>query len=417
MPDTDAPQAAAPTLARFAIPEWPPPVCEARPTEDRIRSDAQSGAGDNCVVYDRETIDTLDTRAVNNLTPPQLAYAAAMVKDGVRHYISNAPEDMTYGLIVHRGCALPFTVTDKAETVFPVSPKTCWVDYARLLYRKSDGRVRAPASDFVLGAIGRAARFERLITLNNWWLTNNPTPRFSRENMRAFIDYFTAAYPGHMIVVKSIPESDPTDVAPILRDQGFDFVKFRFMHFRSPQSPRTKNFRADQNLLRKTKLKTYYANRLTQLQAGECERLYQSLYIEKHTQMNTALNRRWMDLCCNSGFLDFFMIEDEGAIRGFVVSYEDALGVNVGTCGYDLAAPKKAGLYRMLVASTLRKGEAEGLTVNLSTSVPRFKHLRGCHRVIEYEAVYTRHLSPATRILMRGFAGVYNNCLKKMRCA
>ena len=422
MPDTDAPQALNtipewPTLAPYTIPEWPPPPRDCRSPNGRIWSDAPTAARKKCIVYDRETIDTLDPEAIGNLTPPQLAYVSAMIKDGVHHYISNVPDDVEYALICYKGCALPFTVSRKQETVFPVSPKTCWIDYARLLYRKSDGRAPAPFSNFLLGAIGKVARFERLITLNNWWLTNNPTPRFSREHIRVFVDYFTSAYPDYMIVVKSLPETDPTKVLPILRDEGFDFVKFRFMHFRVPEAKRTKNFRADQNLLKKMPLQTYYASRITASQAAECERLYQSLYIGKHTEMNTQLNRNWMELCCNTGFLDFFMIENGGSTKGLVVSYGDPIGINVGTCGYDLGEPKKTGLYRILVASTLLKGEAEGKTVNLSTSVPRFKELRGTHRVIEYEAVYTKHLSPLTCGLMKAFAWGYNNCLDKMRCA
>lgn len=377
----------------------------------------QGSVASDCAVYGPDTIGELDAKTVRNLTAAQLAYLTAMIRNGVAHYISNAPRDVEYGLVRHGECALPFTVSHRQQTVFPVSPKTCWIDYARLLYRNSDGRVRAPVANAALGVIGKAARFERLVTLNNWWLTNNPTPVFGKRDIRVFIEYFRDAYPGYIIVLKSAPESDPTGVIDILRGEGFDLVKFRYMHFRDPRARRTKNFRADQNLLAKTALRTRYAEHLTATEAARCAELYRRLYIDKHTAMNTALNARWMELACNSGFLDFFVMEDGGRIMAMIHSYDDPVGVNVGVCGYDLDEPQRTGLYRMLIASALRKGAAEAKTVNLSTSVPRFKALRGARRVVEYEAVYARHLGPGTQGLIKAFASIYNRGFDKMRCA
>lgn len=261
----------------------------------------------------------------------------------------------------------------------------------------------------LLGIARRFMRFEKTVTLNNWHLTNNPTPVFSLAHLRAFTAHLAALYPEHLIVLKSLPETDPTGVVGSVTATGYSLVKFRFMHFRDPTAKRTKAFRYDQKLLKTTPFKTRYLQRMTSAQAEQCEALYQNLYIGKHTNMNTAFNRRWVALACNTGFLDFFVIEDGDAIKGFVVSYPDANGINVGTCGYDLSATREAGLYRMIVGSTFRKGREENKTVNLSTAVPDFKRRRGCHRVIEYEAVYAEHLSLRTRLSLRLFAALYNS--------
>ncbi|MEO1243968.1 MAG: hypothetical protein AAFX54_18820 [Pseudomonadota bacterium] len=382
------------------------------------RKPPPAAAAEHCVIYDEANIDRLDRAAIWNLTGPQIAYLQGLIKNGPRRYIANAPRDARQRLIVYRGCALPFTVTSREERVFCVSPKTCWFDYPRLLYRNSAGRARAPVLNFLLGAARRLARFEKTVTLNNWWLTNNPTPAFSPAHLRAFTDHLTALYPEHLIVLKSLPETDPTGVIDAVRAAGYALVKFRFMHFREATAKRTKAFRYDQKLLKTTGFATRYLTHMSGREAEQCEALYQNLYIGKHTDMNTALNRRWMALACNTRFLDFFTIEDGEAIKGFVVSYADANGVNVGTCGYDLSAPQEAGLYRMIVGSVFRKGLEEGKTVNLSTSVPDFKRRRGCHRVIEYEAVYAGHLPFATRVSLRLFAKFYNSKpMDRMRCA
>lgn len=407
-----------------------PETCHTQPQPAPLRRDNPAGASDGrplprlttadeaCVIYDKTTIDTLDRGSIWNLTLPQIAYIQGLVKNGARYYVSNVPPGARHRLIVYRGCALPFTVASREERVFSISPKTCWFDYPRLLYRKSAGRTDAPVLNFLLGMARRLARFEKTVTLNNWWLTNNPTPMFSRTHLRAFTDCLTALYPDHMIILKSLPETDPTGVLASVRAEGYALVKFRFMHFRKPSAKRTKAFRYDQKLLKTTGFTTRYLKTMTARQAEQCEALYQNLYIGKHTDMNTAFNRRWMALACNTGFLDFFVIEEGDAIKGFVVSYPDANGINVGTCGYDLSVPKELGLYRMIVGSTFRKGLDEGRCVNLSTSVPDFKRRRGCHRVIEYEAVYAEHLPFATRTFLRLFAKLYNSrTMEKMRCA
>ncbi|MEO1240904.1 MAG: hypothetical protein AAFX54_03260 [Pseudomonadota bacterium] len=375
-------------------------------------------ADDECVIYDETTIETLDRSSIWNLTGPQIAYLQGLIKNGPQRYIANAPHGAAQRLIVYRGCALPFTVVSQEERVFCVSPKTCWFDYPRLLYRNSAGRARAPVLNFLLGLARRLARFEKTVTLNNWWLTNNPTPAFSRAHIRAFTDRLTALYPEHLIVLKSLPETDPTGVLETVQAEGYTLVKFRFMHFREPTAKRTKAFRYDQKLLKTTALTTRYLDRVSGTQAEQCAALYRKLYIGKHTDMNTAFNRHWMALTCNTGFLNFFVIEDADEIKGFVVSYPDANGINVGTCGYDLSIPQEVGLYRMIVGSTFRKGFDEGKCVNLSTSVPDFKRRRGCHRVIEYEAVYADHLPFLTRAFLRVFAALYNSrTMDKMRCA
>ncbi len=399
-------------------------TCHMQPQTPPLRRDRPARApigrppAAHCVVYDETTIETLDRASIWNLTGPQIAYLQGLVKNGPRRYIANAPADAAQRLIVYRGCALPFTVVSREERVFCVSPKTCWFDYPRLLYRNSAGRRPAPVLNFLLGAARRLARFEKTVTLNNWWLTNNPTPAFSPAHLRAFTEHLTALYPAHLIVLKSLPETDPTGVIDAVKAQGYALVKFRFMHFREATAKRTKAFRYDEKLLKTTPLATRYLKHLSGAEAAQCAALYSQLYIGKHTDMNTDFTRRWMALACNTGFLDFFAIEDSEAIKGFVVSYPDANGINVGTCGYDLSAPREAGLYRMIVGSVFRKGLEEGRTVNLSTSVPDFKRRRGCHRVIEYEAVYAEHLSPLTRLLIRVFAQLYNSKhMDRMRCA
>ena len=64
--------------------------------------------------------------------------------------------------------------------------------------------------------------------------------------------------------------------------------------------------------------------------------------------------------------------------------------------GYDTRLPQRTALYRMLSVLLIREAAERGVIVHASAGVGPFKKLRGGIPVIEYNAVYHRHL-PAHR--------------------
>lgn len=375
-------------------------------------TDAKNTNNSVCVIYNARTIDNLDEKSVRNLSPSQLTYIKAIVKNGITRYIDNIKPDVAYGLIVCDGWALPFTVNHREAEAFPVSPKTCYFMYPLLIESRDYARKRAPVTRLIIKTLARLVRFERLVVLNNWFITNNPTPQFSREALREFKRALIKRYPRHLLIIKSIPETDPTNVLPSLRDEGFDLIRWRYCHYWRPSgahaSKRTKQFRVDQKLLAKTTLEKSYATSLSEQESKRCETLYRKLYIEKYTNMNVRLTHRWFALTCNSGFIDYFMTRDKDDIKAFALSYEDPVGINTGFLGYDLKSGRDLKLYRIIFASTLKKGAAENRTVNLSTGVARFKELRGARLVAELDGVYSAHLPFFTNTFMRLFIAAHN---------
>lgn len=367
---------------------------------------------DECSIYTINNVDDIPITSIRNLSWPQLRYISALIRNGVHHYIDNIPRDVEYGLIFHRNCALPFTVSRREAVAFPISPKTCYFSYPLLIEEKSYGGIKAPLARLLLRLLERRVRFKNIAVLNNWFITNNPTPAFSAEDLRAFVKTLTLRYPGCLVILKSVPETDPTNIIPALRSEGFSLLKWRTCHYWRPsgaqKSRRTKQFRVDRRLLQNTHLNAYYASRMSEADAAACEALYQALYIDKHTPMNVELNRRWFSLTCNSGFLDYFMIADAQKLKAFAISYKDSLGLNTGFLGYDLKDGRELGLYRMVVISTILRAIDEDWTVNLSTGVARFKELRGALPSNEYEALYAKHLSLRARFLTPLLVWAYN---------
>lgn len=387
-------------------------MCYARAGFPAPTTDSENTNKSVCVIYNAHTIDDLDDKSVRNLSPSQLTYIKSIVKNGITRYIDNIKPDVAYGLIVYDGWALPFTVNHREAEAFPVSPKTCYFMYPLLIESRDYARKRAPVTRLIIKMLARFVRFERLVVLNNWFITNNPTPQFSREALREFKHALIKRYPRHLLIIKSIPETDPTNVSPSLRDEGFDLIRWRYCHYWRPNGPlsskRTKQFKVDQKLLAKTALETSYATSLSEQESKDCETLYRKLYIEKYTNMNVRLTHRWFALTCNSGFIDYFMTRDKGDIKAFALSYKDPIGINAGYLGYDLESGRNLGLYRIIFAAKLKKGADENRPVNLSSGVARFKKLRGARLFAELEGVHSAHLSFFTCTFIRLFIAAHN---------
>lgn len=374
----------------------------------------------SCSIYDMHNIHTLRAKTIRNLSPEQLDYISAIIKEGINYYVENIPSNVNYCLAVYDGWALPFSVSTQEVNALMASPKACYFLYPVLLEGSDYGRKRAPIAKALLKLLTPFARFEKLILVNNWFVTNNPTPDLSPEALNEIRQTLIKKYPGHVFIIKSIPEADPTDLVPTLRAQGYNLINWRLCHYWRPSGPmkskRTKQFRVDQKLLDKTNLDKSYIETMDEADSKTCEHLFQKLYIDKYTSMNMKMTSQWFLLARNTGMFDYFVIRQEKQIKAFAMTYQDALGINAGYVGYDLNDGQALGLYRIVFASTLRKGIEEDRLVNLSTGVARFKTLRGTKPSGEFEAVYTSHLSPITHMLMRIFIWGFNRFGENIRC-
>lgn len=374
----------------------------------------------SCSIYDTHNIHTLRPETIRNLSPEQLNYICAIIKDGINCFVENIPSNVNYCLAVHDGWALPFSVSNQEVNALMASPKACYFLYPVLLEGADHGQKRAPFAKALLRLLTPLARFEKLILVNNWFVTNNPTPDLPSDALKAIRETLIAAHPNHMLIIKSIPEADPTNLVPALRSQGYNLINWRLCHYWRPSGPmkskRTKQFRVDQKLLDKTNLEKLYVETMDEEDSKTCEHLFQKLYIDKYTSMNMKMTARWFLLARNTGMFDYFVVRDTKQIKAFAMTYQDALGINAGYVGYDLNDGQALGLYRIVFASTLRKGIEEDKIVNLSTGVPRFKTLRGTRPSGEFEAVYTSHLSPITHMLMRIFIWGFNRFGENIRC-
>ncbi len=100
-------------------------------------------------------------------------------------------------------------------------------------------------------------------------------------------------------------------------------------------------------------------------------------------------------------FLTYRVLKKKSSIDTFT-NYYIRDGVLTGAfVGYDQNLPQKLGLYRQVVTILISEAKKRGLLLNLSAGVGAFKELRGAFPVVEYDAVYDRHLPTRRRLAWR----------------
>jgi hypothetical protein len=76
--------------------------------------------------------------------------------------------------------------------------------------------------------------------------------------------------------------------------------------------------------------------------------------------------------------------------------------------GYDTALDQRLGLYRLLMLQPFVAAMQSGSNINLSAGAASFKRLRGGQPIVEYSAIYDRHLARHRRLAI-GVLGLLAN--------
>lgn len=245
------------------------------------------------------------------------------------------------------------------------------------------------------------ANIDKVLAHNNLLLSTNlySTTPWSKAALAAHIQACAAEYPGHALLFRSL---NPRSNGPLMQSLvalGCALVPSRQVYIAEPAHPafrQSRDFRADQRLLAGQKRYALCAH--TDIYEADYPRiaeLYRLLYVDKYSRYNPVFTTAFIRATHQAASMDYVGLRNrEGALDG-VSAFYDRGGVSTAPLvGYDTAQPQSYGLYRMLLAWSLKRGREKGLLVNLSSGVPGFKKLRGAQPCIEYSAVYTRHLTP-----------------------
>lgn len=354
----------------------------------------QEKPGIEIAEFDKDTI---------HLLPHAPEYIKALVQQGPAKFIDNAHVEMK--AISIDDLVLPLIVANpKRNNSNVCSPYTHYVKYHFEELIRRNRNVPKLFYKIVLGFMGvilKICQIDSVIYLNNWLFATNPYQELSRTQIARLTSYLQQKYPKHTIVHRSVNTYLHKEFYDILKQNGYLMVTSRTVNLLDTSTDtffRHKNIKKDLKLLKKTSYNIINNEYINESDMPRLTKLYRSLYMDKYTYLNPQLNSNFFSLTVNKNILTYRALKKNNSIDAFA-SYKIHNGILTSIyIGYDPNLPKKIGLYRMGIGLLISEAKNQGLLLHLSAGVDYFKGLRGTFTVVEYDAIYYRHLSARRKI-------------------
>ncbi len=324
-------------------------------------------------------------------------YLIPFMQDGPQKYIRNVYN--TELLIAKVGEALlPLTVTDfHPDNAFICSPYSHYISYGGFeeVHRLNNPPLEALIRLLVLpiAAYFRHSDFDRVVYVNNWLLSTNLYPSLTEAQIEVLAGELPRRFTDRAIVFRSVDNLANPILYNSLKKVGYEMVLSRQVWYQKPEETRhNKQFKVDRSLWRRSDYEVVDGKQLTDDDISRALELYNLLYLTKYSHYNPQFTNEFMRLARDQGLLHLRGLRRAGSLDGVLGYFERHGLMTQPLFGYDTGLPQKEGLYRMLSLLTIQEGLSQGLTVHASAGVGGFKKLRGGKSVIEYNAVYHRHL-------------------------
>lgn len=342
-------------------------------------------------------------------------YLEAFARSGSTTLISN----LRTKVMAVRSGARVFPVTiNEAEygDAYVCLPHTAYALYAKDELRILKAGLWTPVLGLLasgVGALLRAARINRIVHVNNYMLSTNLHGGWLGENLDAICTLLVERFPDHHIAVRSINAWSDAELLTRLRDSGWVMLPSRQIYvtddLATAWAPR-RDTRRDIALM---EANTERVDALEVLRPGDAERiaeLYAMLYLDRYSQLNPAFTAAYIEMTHRTGFLQYRGLRvPDGALSAVVGCFVRGGVLTTPIVGYDVARPAEEGLYRMASVFYAQMAMERGLRLNGSAGAAAFKRNRGARAVIEYTAMWTKHLSPFRRGVVGAMAAALNN--------
>lgn len=312
----------------------------------------------------------------------------------------------TVSQIEVEGRAYPLTLNEpvKGGTCYICDPVTAYVDYALdetrnfisypALRMSVRGLIRACAP------LVRASGLDHQVQVNNWLLSTNPVPTLTRSAVATLRDRLTRDHPEHAVIIRSLNERADRASLDALRAEGFHLLPARQIYlYGDTAAPPTANMKRDLQALAKTRLLLAGNDDFDTADFARSAELYEMLYIQKYTPLNPRYTPAYLSRMHGAGVIRLRGLRDpaDGRLVAVTGLFENGRTLTQPIVGYDTTRLLREGLYRMVMAMAQDHARQKGLFFNMSAGAGAFKRHRQALPVIEYAAVYARHLSGRRR--------------------
>jgi hypothetical protein len=297
---------------------------------------------------------------------------------------------------------IPLTVTDfHPDNTYTVSPYSHYVSYGG--FEEVKHLENPPLEALIKWIMNPVAWYfkrtelDKVVFVNNYLLSTNLYPSVGSDQISALSEALPTWFPDRVIIFRSLDERKNPHLIAALRDKKYEMVLSRQVWYMDPaEAARTRQYKEDVRVLRKHGYNVVEGKDFSDDDLKHAVHLYNLLYLEKYSYYNPQFTFEFLKLARDQGALHLRGLKRDGrmnAVMGFFVRNG---AMTQPLFGYDTSLPQEEGLYRLLTLITLQEGLQRNLLVHASGGVGKFKKIRGGKSVIEYNAVFTKHL-PAWR--------------------
>lgn len=303
------------------------------------------------------------------------------------------------------------------EPSYPCSLITQYVRYplAELgLINSRWGRFGAWCALHGLGALLRLGAADRVIQWSSGLLSTNLHREGLLEDAPAITAALAEAFPDHAILIKNIHGFDSPMLPNGLKSLGYNLITSRQIYFFDGEKADyllRSDVKKDLKSIRSLEGYSIVSHEnFTLDDIPRITELYSKLYLDKHSRLNPQYSETFVARAWKERLLEFKGLRNSsGRIDAVYACYRSGPVTSTPFIGYDTDLTVKTGFYRLLVAILLQDVAEAKILLNYSSGAGEFKRRRGGEPAIEWNALYSRHLSVGRRMTYAILAWLLNH--------
>lgn len=345
----------------------------------------------------------------------QRAYLEPILKNGTSDYIKNVQTKL---YILHiDDLFIPLTVNEKEYE----NSRVCSI-YSHFLAVEHEARrhlrwyfriLLSPL--FAIGKLCfKVGKINQVVIVNNLLLSTILYDSMNPDQIKRICKYLKCQFSNHTIVFRSLNSYTEPHLMNALTDTGCRLVTSRSIYIFDPQNypflsySKRKAIRRDKSLLKNKNIQIMHHQDFQNHDARQIKRLYDQLYLEKHSGAN-FFTQHFFEQAIKHKTFTLIGLKFENRIVGFTGFYKKKNIMTEPIIGYDTQLPKSLGLYRLLTAAAFEQSINENTLFHLSAGSGHFKRGRGAIQEIEYIAFQCDHLPLYRRWIMKTLSWLSTN--------
>jgi len=331
-------------------------------------------------------------------------YITPIIQNGIDHYVDNIQGEML-ALKIDQYVFPVIIPRQGVKNSYICSPYEHYISYGSEATKLIDNKLIAGILKKLingLGKIGELGKINSVVYVNHWLFSTDLYPKdLTAEHFSAIADFLKHRFPSHALVFRSLNEIIYSPLETAIKQAGFKLLASRQVHVTDTKDEhifQTRIVKSDIRLWSSGKYQVYDENQITEAECDELLKLYNTLYIEQHSDRNPRYNSKFIKHLFKEKLLHFRVIKQGSLYKGVAGFYIKNDVMMCPLFGYDKTDPDHTMIYRMLSTALLMAAKEKKLIFHQSAGASFYKALRRAKNCKESMAIYSSHLPCAQKL-------------------